>query len=282
MTAIPRDTSRDRRIEVPSNLYVIHAAAHALLPHARRWRVSANAVSVTGLVLGALAAVAFYNWREPYAASIGLLFATGWLICDGLDGMIARATRTASPLGRMLDGLCDHGVFLLLYVALAWSIGTADAWVLGLVAGLIHGVQSSLYEGERARFHRRLKGDAGLIAPARAGTMLERVYDRVMTATDRLARPFDDALARAADPPALGRIYAVRAVPPMRAMIPLSGNTRVIALYLACVFNAPSLFWWFEIVVLTGLAIVAMGWHRRVESRFVASGTAAPATTISS
>lgn len=283
MTAIPRDTSRDRRIEVPSNWYVVHAAAHALLPHALRLRVSANAVSVTGLVLGALAAIAFYNWREPYAASIGLLLATGWLICDGLDGMIARATKTASALGRMLDGLCDHGVFLLLYVAIAWSIGTPQAWALGLAAGLVHGIQSSLYEGERARFHRRLRGDAGQAAPARVGTLLERIYDRVMTATDRLAQPFDDALARARDPQALGRSYAQRAVPPMRAMIPLSGNTRVLALWLACVFHAPTLFWWFEIVVLTLVAIVAMAWHRRVESRFVAGRTsAAPVSTTSS
>lgn len=275
MTTIPRDTSRDRRIEVPSNWYVVHAAAHALLPHALRLRVSANAVSVGGLLLGALAAVAFFNWREPYAASIGLVFATGWLICDGLDGMIARATRTASPLGRLLDGLCDHGVFFLLYVALAWSVGTPGAWALALLAAAAHGVQSSLYEGERARFHRRLKGDPGLKPAARVGTALERLYDAIMGLTDRAAAPFDRALARASDPQALGRIYAQRAVAPMRAMIPLSGNTRVIALYLACVCNAPALFWWFEIVVLTLVAAFAMAWHRRVESRFVASGTTA-------
>lgn len=275
MTAIPRDTSRDRRIEVPSNWYVIHAAAHALLPHALRLKISANAVSVTGLVLGALAAIAFYNWREPYAASMGLLLATGWLICDGLDGMIARATKTASALGRMLDGLCDHGVFMLLYVAVAWSIGTVEAWALAWTGAAFHAVQSSLYEGERARFHRRLKGDAGLVPPERVGNPLERLYDWVVGLGDRMAAPFDRALARANDPQALGRIYGQRAVPPMRAMIPLSGNTRVLALWLACVFHAPTLFWWFEIVVLTLVAIVAMAWHRRVESRFVASGAAA-------
>ena len=95
---------------------------------------------------------------------------------------------------------------------------------------------------------------------------------------DRAAAPFDRTLAHSADPQALGRIYADRAVAPMRAMIPLSGNTRVLAMWLACVFNRPALFWWFEIVVLTGLAIVAMGWHRRVEARFVARGATATAS----
>lgn len=275
MTAIPRDASRDRRIEVPTNWYVIHAAAHALLPVALKLRISANAVSVTGLLLGALAAFAFYNWRLPYMATVGLLLAVGWLICDGLDGMIARATRTASPLGRMLDGLCDHGVFFLVYFGLAWSIGTPDAWALAIAAGGFHGIQSSLYEGERARFHRRARGDSGQQPAARVGTMLERGYDRVMGLLDRAAAPFDRAMACSADPQALGRIYSARAVPAMRAQIPLSGNTRVIAIWLACVFNRPALFWWFEIVVLTGLAVVAMAWHRRVESRFVARAAAA-------
>lgn len=278
MTAIARDRSRDRRIEVPTNWYVVHAAAHALLPHALRARISANAVSVCGLVLGSLAALAFFNWRMPYMASVGFGLAVLWMICDGLDGMIARATKTASPLGRMLDGLCDHGVFCLIYVSLAWSVGTIEAWVLASVAGVLHGVQSSLYEGERSRFHRRLKGDPGLRPLERVGTWLERLYDRVMGVLDRAAAPFDRTLAQSRDPQALGRIYAERAVAPMRAMIPLSANTRVIAIWLACVFNHPAFFWWFEIVALTVVAIVAMAWHRRVESRFVARAAAATAS----
>lgn len=275
MTRVVRDNSRDRRIEAPSNRYVVHAAAHALLPLALRHRVSANAVSVAGLALGALAAVAFYHWREPYAASLGLALAVGWLVCDGLDGMIARATGTASPLGRLLDGLCDHGVFLLIYVALAWSVGTAEAWLLGLAAGAVHALQSSFYESERARFHRRTRGDPGAAGPVRTGNPLERLYDLAAGLVDRAAAPFDRALASAADRAACGRSYAAQAVAPLRAMIPLSANTRVIALWLACAANVPLAFWWFEIVALTLVAIVAMTWHRRVEARFVARGPAA-------
>src|SRR3546814_9333837 len=45
-------------------------------------------------------------------ATIGLPLSLFWLVADGLDGMIARATGTPSAAGRVLDGLCDHGVFL--------------------------------------------------------------------------------------------------------------------------------------------------------------------------
>ena len=279
MTGLTRDTSRDPRIEVPSNHYVIHAAAHRLLPMALRGGISANAVSVAGLVLGALAALACYHWRLPFMASVGFALALGWMVCDGLDGMIARATGTASALGRVLDGLCDHGVFLLLYVAAAWSVGTPEAWLLATAAGVVHAVQSNAYEGERTRFHRRLRSDPGATPPARTGFGLERLYDFAAGWLDRAAAPFDRRLAASADPAALGRIYAARAVAPLRAMIPLSANTRVVALYIAMLVGEPRLWWWFELVPLTLLAVGAILWHRRVEHRFAAQITPAHASS---
>ncbi len=121
MTPPPRDGSRDRRIEDPSNLYLIHPASHALLPLALRHGVSANAVSLAGLACGTVAAFAYAQWHDPLMALVGLAFSVAWLVADGLDGMIARATRTASALGRTLDGLCDHGVFALIYLSLAYT-----------------------------------------------------------------------------------------------------------------------------------------------------------------
>src|SRR3954451_20643031 len=156
---LPRapDRSRDRRIEDPTNLWIIHPAAHWLLPWFLERGISANAVSLGGLCLGALAALSFANWHVWPFAWIGLLLSMAWLVADGLDGMIARATGTASALGRFLDGICDYGVFLLLYLALA---GATGAWALALAAGAIHAIQSTLYEGERVRFHRRIRGEA--------------------------------------------------------------------------------------------------------------------------
>ncbi|MBB5716120.1 CDP-alcohol phosphatidyltransferase family protein [Sphingomonas aerophila] len=262
MTVPPPDGSRDRRIEDPTNLWVIHPAGRALLPVALRFRVSANAVSVAGLVLGAGAAAAYASWHSRWAVLLGVLLSAGWLIADGLDGMIARATRTASPLGRMLDGLCDHGVFLLLYVVLAASVGTWDAWLLSALAGATHAVQSSLYEGERTRFHRRIKGIAAPPATP-ASNPLVRLYDRVAGLPDRLSRPFEKALA--ADPAVLATAYGERAAPVLKAMSLLTANVRVWAIAIACLMGDPRAFWWFEIVPLTLVAVIAIVRHRQVE-----------------
>src|SRR3954465_12607402 len=150
MTVLGPDGSRDRRIEDPTNLWIIHPSSRLLLPWFVSRGISANAVSIGGLALGALAALAYWRWDLWPFACAGLLLSAAWLVADGLDGMIARATGTASPLGRFLDGLCDHGVFTLIYIALAVSIGTVDAWIIGGCAGVFHALQSNLYESERA------------------------------------------------------------------------------------------------------------------------------------
>jgi len=263
------DGSRDRRIEDPTNLWIVHPAGRRLLPWFVARRISANAVSVGGLVVGAMAALAFAQWAAWPVALLGFLLAIAWLIADGLDGMIARATGTASPLGRFLDGLCDHGVFFLIYLALVLSIGTTAAWLLAAAAGAAHALQSSLYEGERARFHLRIKGQAGDTAAASGGNALLRFYDRTAGSVDRLAHAFDDALRRAPDPARLAAAYGAAAARPLHLMSLLSANVRVMAIFLACIAGNPVLFWWFELVPLTAILAIGLIWHRSVEYRLV-------------
>ena len=49
----------------------------------------------------------------------------------------------------------------------------------------------------------------------------------------------------------------------------LTANVRVAAIFVACFAGNPRIFWWFEIVPLTIVAIVGLVWHRRVERGFV-------------
>lgn len=268
MTPPPPDGSRDRRIEDPTNLHLIHPLGRALLGPAIAARVSANAVSLMGLGIGLGAAWAFGHWADWRWSAVGLLLAAAWLVADGLDGMIARATGTASPLGRLLDGLCDHGVFVMIYVAVALSIGTPEGWALAVVAGAAHAVQSSLYEGERARFHRRVKGVPRAQAVPSGGNPLVRLYDAVAFGMDRATRRFDEALAGPGGARLLAG-YKARAVPPMRLLALLTANMRVLALFGACMLGRPQLFWWIEIGPMTLVAIAGIAWHRRVEARLL-------------
>lgn len=262
---IPPDGSRDRRIEDPTNLFVVHLAGRALLPVALRLGLSANPVSLAGLILGAAAAAAFFRWSDWRYATLGFGLAVLWLIADGLDGMIARATATASAFGRFLDGLCDHGVFLLLYLSLAASIGTPGTWWLAGAAGVAHVIQSTLYEGERTRFHRRLRGDAGSPSADPSGNPLVRLYDCVAGLFDGPAEGFDQRLREAPDGHALAEAYGQRASAPLRLMALLSNNMRLVLIYGACLAHNPRWFWILELTVLTLVLGIGLVWLRRVE-----------------
>ena len=265
MSAAFCDQSRDRRIEDPTNLWLIHPAARALLPRALRLGLSANAVSWLGLAFGAFAALAYLGWRDWRLASLAFLLSIAWLIADGLDGMVARATGTASPLGRILDGMCDHGVFALLYLALAFSLGGTDAFLLGVAAAIVHAVQSSLYEGERVRYHRRLRGDPLTPPPLASRNPLVRTYEAVSMSLERKAAMFDHRLAKSPDRALLIDRYRGLAAAPMKLQSLLSSNMRVIVLYAACLAGDPTYFWWFEIILLSPVALLGILWHRRAE-----------------
>lgn len=269
MRIAPPDGSRDPRTEDPTNIWIVHLLGRALLPLALRLRLPANAVSLAGFAFGAAGAACFFHWRQWDYAAAGFALCVGWLVADGLDGMIARATGTASALGRFLDGACDHLVFAFLYLAIAASIGTAAGWALGAAAALAHGLQATLYEGERTRFHRRLRGDPGQVPPPPVNALV-RAYDALAGAMDRRAAPFDDMLARSDDPVRAGEAYGRRAAPALRFMALLSNNMRVLAIYFACLAGDPAWFWWWELLPLSAVTFVGILWQRRIERSLVA------------
>jgi CDP-diacylglycerol--glycerol-3-phosphate 3-phosphatidyltransferase len=68
--------------------------------------VSANFISTTSLVLGLAAAGALAVGHFGVAAALAVLSS----LCDALDGMVARHTRTASDSGEVLDATVDRYV----------------------------------------------------------------------------------------------------------------------------------------------------------------------------
>jgi len=270
MRTPPADRSRDPLIDDPSNIFLVHPLSRLLLGPALAMRIGANTISIIGTLAGIAAAFAYYGWRSPEMAVAGLGLSLCWLVADGLDGMVARATGTASPLGRLLDGICDHLVFLCLYISLALSVNSLSAWLLLAMAGACHFIQSSLYESERARFHRRAQGDGATPPlPPRSKSIIVRAYNAIFHAIDHRAEPFDAALRASQSPRECGDIYRQRAARPLRLMIPLSANMRVFAIFLACISGRPLLFWWFEILPLSIILLLGLWWHRSVEKHLV-------------
>lgn len=262
------ENPRPNEIELPSNRYLIHRVSDWLLPRAMALGIPANAVSLCGLGLGLVAAAAYYQAADPRFALIGWVAMMGWLVMDGLDGSLARATGTASPFGRFLDGFADYGVFVVVYLALvARQPDPGWALVLALAAGAAHAAQAALYEAKRATYLRRRRGEFAVSARPAAGGPLERLYNRAENALGNRQTALDqklEALPRARTSALLG-CWLGRASRAMRIFWPLSSNARVHAILLFSLLGAPRLFWWYELTVLTVIAIVGQQRWARIE-----------------
>jgi CDP-diacylglycerol--glycerol-3-phosphate 3-phosphatidyltransferase len=102
---------------------VAYRALEAIAPSLTRAGITANAVTLASVPFAAAAALAFAY--EHYG--VGALLGGVAYACDAVDGMIARATGTASDAGEVLDAVCDRvcEAMMLGGLAIAWRGSTA-------------------------------------------------------------------------------------------------------------------------------------------------------------
>jgi hypothetical protein len=261
---------RPIEIEPLSNRLVVHRLSAALLPRAIAWRVHPNVATLAGLVSGLAAAAAYTHWADWRLATLGFLLMLGWHVMDGLDGQLARATGTASDTGRLLDGIADYSTFVAVYLALAFTHPhPGAALALAVAAGAAHALQAQFYEGERATWIRRSAGIFRPVARPETGGLAERLYNRGEALLGNRARPFDLRLEQAtpAQRKVLLAAWQPRAARTLRAMSPLSANGRTVAIWLAALAGEPMLFWLWELVGLTLVALAAARALRQAEQQ---------------
>lgn len=84
-----------------------------------------NAFCGTGAVLASMSYVASNDRSSIWAALVLLPLA---LVCDALDGAVARWRRKSSPLGADLDSLADIVSFGVAPAALGFALGLRGGW----------------------------------------------------------------------------------------------------------------------------------------------------------
>jgi CDP-diacylglycerol---serine O-phosphatidyltransferase len=262
------DNARPSEIEPFSNRYGIHRLAAAMLPWAIRSGIHPNTVTIAGLGFGLFAGMAYLNWTDWRFATLGLFLMLAWHVMDGLDGKLARATGKSSDFGRLLDGVADYSTFVAVNLALAFSHDRPWlALALALASGLAHALQSQFYEGERATYIRRIAGQFDPVVRSAAGGWAERLYNRCEAMLGNRARALDAQL-HAAGPAERARLLAAwrpRAARTINLMGPLSANGRTFAIWMAVMAGEPMLYWVWEILVLTLLALAAARSLRQAE-----------------
>ena len=268
----PPAPGRPAEIEEPTNRHLVHPLSRALATILIKTPITPNQVSVASVFVAAGAAACYLALPWPWAALGGLPCQFAWHVLDGADGDLARRTGRASPMGEMVDGICDHLSQVLLYLALAtvltWQIGPW-AWALAAAAGVSHFVQANAYETGRKTYRRWVYG-AGWIRQAlgsvEKGGPFQGLLGRIYLSVSQLTNPGEDDLEKAIGGNVVeasgGRLYQELFAPLIRSSFWLSGNTRTIAVFLSMLAGSPAWFFVFETTVLN-LALLRIILARR-------------------
>ncbi len=282
-------TVRPRELEDSLNYHIYHPLAWRLAQALARTPLTPNAVSVIGAGFVVAAAVAYAQPWWPVSALLGLMLHMSWHVIDGADGDLARITGRASPIGEMVDGICDYTGHIILYLVLGWLMAQQPqigvmAWPLIVAGGISHIIQSNHVEVQRRSYqwwvyakpwlritHGRADAATRTTGLAGFASFYLGVAAGVASSTGRI----DEAVAEAAnDPDRLARIRGLARgeAPPLLGLLRVLGpNPRTIVLGLSMLAGSPVYYFVYQVVFLNLL----LGWsvhrHNAAAQRMIAA-----------
>ncbi|PKB14146.1 CDP-alcohol phosphatidyltransferase-like enzyme [Novosphingobium kunmingense] len=286
----PKRPMRPRELQDALNFHLYHPLAWQLARQLARTPITPNMVSVCGAIMVILAAAAYAQPWYPLSAALGMALHMSWHVVDGADGDLARLTGRASPIGEMVDGLCDYLSHVVLYLVLGWILtaeggfwGGWPGWTLMWIAGIGHAVQANHVEVQRRQYQywvygmpwlRSSHGRAESATSRSWAASLVSGYLALANGMTPHALRIDAAVEAArGDPARLAEIAdAVRAeAPPLLRLCKILGpNPRAVVLGLSMLAGSPLYYFLYQAVALNLLLVVSVNAHNAAAKRIAA------------
>lgn len=280
-------SERPRELEDALNFHVYHPLAWQLARALARTPLTPNMVSVIGAGFVVAAAIAYAQPIWPASALLGMVLHMSWHVVDGADGDLARITGRASPIGEMVDGICDYASHVVLYVVLGWMLARdfgPGAWALAVAAGISHIIQANHVEVQRRSYQwwvydkpwlrvTHEKADAA----TRKGWLarLAGAYLGLASGVAGNAQLIDAEMAAAVNDPArrerIRTAARAEAKPLLNLLKVLGPNPRAIVLGLSMLAGSPAYYFVYQVVVLNLLLGWSMHLHNQAAKRMLAT-----------
>lgn len=288
----PQRPMRPRELEDGLNYWLYHPLAWRLALVLAKTPLTPNVVSVIG-GLNVVAAAVIYGWGFAHGwgwpgAAVAMALHMAWHVWDGADGDLARITGRASPIGEMVDGICDYASHVVLYLVLGWvlaqQIGPVTAWMLTVGAGLSHIVQANHVEVQKRSYQwwvyakpwiRQTRDKADQRTKEGASGALVSLYMYVGGKFAGNTPQIDDAVDDAQNDPA--RLEAIRAAarreaPRLLGILKVLGpNPRAILLGLSMLAGTPLWYFLWLVVGLNLLLVASIRMHNAAAARILAA-----------
>jgi phosphatidylglycerophosphate synthase len=271
--AAPVNT-RPAELEDGLNRLIYHPLSHALAMLLRHTPVTPNMVSVSSFCSIVAAAAAYTLLPFPQSVAVGLACHVLWHILDGADGDLARLTKRSSPLGEVIDGICDYAGHVLLYTALAFYAG-GWCWVVTPLAAASRILQANHIESVRRTYLWRAYGVPWIAntmeAAATRGIVggLTAAYVKVGAWLNPKSEEADARISAAGEQGrALARRIGSRA---LLWQVWLGPNRRTLILGLSMAVGTPLWFFLLEATVFNLLLIASVRRQRQVNAELAAA-----------
>jgi archaetidylinositol phosphate synthase len=261
------------RVEYVSE-YVFRPLAHLAVVLLLPLRVPPTTLVVFHTCLGVIAGLLIAR-GDFVVAAILIQFKT---ILDNADGQLARASGMVTEIGRYLDTEGDFVVNAALFLGLGVFTGQ---WWLALIAFVIFTLLLS-FDFNWEYLYRQERGEPFRPSPdtSRENQVvlgwLEWFYATVFKPQDAWIRRFSEARFEAVferhphqDARAEARL-AYHEADSLLVLANLELSTQLLLLGACLVLGVPGLYLWF--VVLCGVAVAALQWHREARALRVLSG----------
>ncbi len=283
----PQQPKRPRELQDTLNFRLYHPLAWRLALLLAKTPLTPNVVSVIGACFVVAAGIVYSQpWGWP-GALMGMALHMTWHVVDGADGDLARITGRSSPLGELVDGVCDYTSHIILYFILGWllsfQMSGAWAWPIMVAAGVSHFIQANHVEVQRRQYQWWVYRVPWLRNTHKGETKTGKFgFSQIVSGYLELASGMThealkvDAAVDAAqnDATALERIAAqVRAESPplLRGLRVLGPNPRAIILGLSMLAGSPLWYFLYQTVVLNALMVLSVARHNKAARRIAAS-----------
>ena len=293
----PIKPERPRELEDALNYHLYHPLAWRLARALAHTPLTPNMVSVIGGGCVVAAAWAYAQPFWPLSALLGMALHMSWHVVDGADGDLARITGRASPIGEMVDGICDYASHIVLYLVLGWMLARDGAlgltplwaWFLVVAAGASHIVQANHVEVQRRSYQWWVYDKPWLgvthdraDAATRKGGLggIAAFYLGVASGVAGDARLIDAQMSAAATDPArrerIRQAARTEAAPLLNFLKVLGPNPRAIVLGVSMLAGSPAFYFIYQVVVLNLLLAWSIRLHTRATRRMLTTISGAP------
>lgn len=290
---------KSREVEDPINLWVHRPIAYAIVALIYRTPITPNQITFLALIVGLTAGVLFLVGTKT-AMVVGGICLWSSAILDGADGILARAKRLFSDVGRAIDGVADAVVGVLTVLPAFYHLwvtqhSVLQLWFMPLALGttLFHVYLFDFYkeaflqhtkpswDGQpetleiiRERVSRLKREGAPWYAQLTTKMYVDLVQNQIRTVSKLNPLALRHHLAFPVSEESV-RIYRKHNRGPMQLWALVSTAPHSYLMSICAMFDRLDVYLWFRVFGANGLFLIACIWQRLATRRTAADWAAA-------